>query len=113
MPRLLHDEVAGEPIGRLHDDGVGPIAGYVLEHGGKARARIQGVRTTDGLIIVFAHELVGGTLGESCNGLALALVTVLVGTDVGGRAGAQYAIAGVLFFLDIVPIRQCFLACSR
>src|SRR5262249_55920608 len=64
MPCLLHDEIARETIGCFNDDRAGPVAGDVLEHGGKAWACIYLVRASQGLVVVFALELVADTLGE-------------------------------------------------
>jgi hypothetical protein len=35
MPGLLHDQVAGEAVGRLDDDGANPVSGDALEHQSK------------------------------------------------------------------------------
>jgi hypothetical protein len=39
--------------------------------------------------MVLGDELVAAALGEGLDGLALALVAVLVGADVGGRGSAE------------------------
>jgi hypothetical protein len=76
VPGLLQDEVAGKPVRRLDDDRARTVAGDMLEHGSKAWACIEGVRATDGLVVIFAY----GTPGKGCNSIALAFVGIFVGS---------------------------------
>jgi hypothetical protein len=56
MASELHGQVTGEPIGRLHNNGLCAVGCQPLQHLGKAGALIDRVGTADGCIVIFAHN---------------------------------------------------------
>ena len=86
---LLDNQIAGEPVRRLDDDGPDAIAGDALEHRGKARARVHRVRARNAIIAELGDDLEAGHLRVSLNRGALALERVLVGPNVRQRRGPK------------------------
>jgi hypothetical protein len=67
----LHDQIAGEAVGRFYDDPLDPIARDAPEHFSKAVPRVDCISTTHGRVVVLANELISGTVGERFNRYAL------------------------------------------
>jgi hypothetical protein len=71
------------------NDGAHAVAAEALEQGGEARALLDGIGALDRGVIELVDDRVAGTPGEGVDRVALALVAVLVGANVGGRARPQ------------------------
>jgi len=92
--RLLHDKIAREAIGGLHDDGFDAVAFEAFQQIGEARPVLEAVRARDGLVVVSLDNLESGMFGERLNRRALALFGVLIGPDIGRRGRAQIRQSG-------------------
>jgi hypothetical protein len=57
VTNFLHHQIASEAAGRLHDDRSDAIALDGLEHGGEARARVDGISAAHGRVVELAHEV--------------------------------------------------------
>jgi hypothetical protein len=88
-PVLLHDEITGEAVGGLDDDDPDAVAGDARQQRGKARPHIDRISAAHRGIVELRFDLVAGAPGESRDGLALTLLAVLIGADVGCRAGTE------------------------
>jgi hypothetical protein len=88
---LLHHEIASEPAGRLDDDRPHSVGFDPLEHGGEARARVDGIGTAHGRVVELANELVASAAGECLDRFTLATVAVLVRSDVGRRRAVPFS----------------------
>jgi len=84
--------------------------GDALEHGTEAWQRLEDISSPRSLIIVFTHELIAGTLAKDAMASRWRLSLSLSAPTVVAELVRNYAIAGVLFFLVIVPIPPCLVA---
>jgi hypothetical protein len=87
-PQLLRHQVASEARSILNDDGANPIAFDPGEQLGEAWPGFYGVGTTHGGIVELTDKLMPGSSGERADGVALALIRVLVGPNIGRASSA-------------------------
>ena len=88
---FLDDEIAGEAVRRLDNDGTDPIRRDAFECRLKARPGVDRVGTGDRCIVKPVDDLDPGATGEALDRVALAFLTVLILTDVGRGAGTSNA----------------------
>ena len=89
MAGELDGQITGEAVRALDNDRPDPIAGDPLQHGQEAGALGHRIGAAHRRIIELGLDLIAIRLGETGDRCPLALLAVLVGTDIGRGAGAQ------------------------
>ena len=88
-PDFLHHQVTGEAVGGLDYDHADAVRQQPFHHRPEAGAFFDWIGAGNGLVVIFLDDFDACRLRVGRDGLALALVAVLVGAGVGRRGSSE------------------------
>jgi hypothetical protein len=108
MPGELHGEITRKSGRVLDQDHLRPIAEHRGEHGAKALPLVDRVRAGHDRVVILLDDVIALRLGIRLHGCSLALLAVLVGSDIPRTRRAvvrngRYAVFGGACPLLLLP----------